>query len=242
MRLVSHRHAFVLVTIPKNACVTLRYLFHYLEQGRLDEFAALESRPAGNIHIECRDLYGDRVPGPHYRIWAVLRNPWSRVVSAHADKVARSGWLRSAGVRSLSEFVRFLRFADVESPSCDQHWRAQHTFLGGGRATLLRTEALQEGVDRMLGDLGLEPVALPNWKAGVAARRKESLSPAEVEQIGKLYARDVELTGASCPDHLVDADEESASFSRGLDLRCRAHRGLARATFRARRILGRRVW
>lgn len=242
MHLVSHQHEFVLVTIPKNACVTMRYLFHYLEQGRLEEFEALESRPPGNIHVECRRLYGDRAPGPHYKVWTVLRNPWSRVVSAHADKVARAGWLSWARVSTLSEFVRFLETAEVESSSCDQHWRAQHTFLDGADATILRVERLQEGVDAMLEEIGLPPIRLPNWKAGLTSPRKEHLSPGEAEVIGRLYARDVALSGAACPDRLIDPLKPEPSFSRRFELRCQAHRLVTKANFRARKILGRHVW
>lgn len=242
MHLVSHQHELVLITIPKNACVTMRYLFHYLEQGRLEEFEALESRPPGNIHVECRRLYGDRVPGPGYQVYAVLRNPWSRVASAHADKVARAGWLRSAGVRSLSDFVRFLELAGVERPSCDQHWRAQHTFFGGLGPIFLRSDRLQEGADAMLAKIGQPAIRLPNWKAGVTAPHKGRFSPAEAAVIGRLYARDVDLDDYRCPEHLIDEDKRETAPRSMFDLRCRIHRVNASLAFRARRALGRNTW
>lgn len=210
MQLISNQHGFVLITIPKNACVTLRYWFDYLERGRLHEYEQLLTRPPGNIHADCIESYSSRSAEKGYLKFAVIRNPWLRLASGYFDKIVSANWLPYLHFQQMADFISFLCSIDVSSVACDEHWRGQHTFYQGLKIDkFLKVESLGEDFKVMNTLIGLRPVALPNWKESKArvSQYHGLYGPQEARIIGDLYSADVRTGGYTCPEHMVDPNK-----------------------------------
>ncbi len=131
MILVSRRHRFALVTVPKNACTTLRFWFDAVERGEPGELERVSGLPRTDIHKLCQRLYLGRAVPPGTPCFAVLRNPWTRAASAYFDLIVRRGWFRGVGIRSFGQFLAFLELQNVETELCDQHFRVFSRYQAG---------------------------------------------------------------------------------------------------------------
>lgn len=229
MILVSHQHRFALVTIPKNACETFRFWFDHLERGVPLTAKGSDDARDIDIHKLCRRLYAGRPIGDDYGHFAVLRNPWTRVASAYFDLIVKRGWYGGVKIGQIGDFITFLETQDVEAALCDQHWRAQHTFIGMLPIHhYLKVENLQADFDGMTKSLGLPNQELPNWKKSKArsAKYRGLYCPREAERIGVLYRRDAELGGYNCLTEMIDSAKTSTSPSSAWITRARLYLGL----------------
>ncbi len=208
MILVSHTYRFALVTLPKCACSTMRLWFHCLETDRLEDFR-VETKGPG-FHRTISRLYDGRMPRAGYRHFCVIRNPWTRLISAYGHKASRNATLQRIGVHSFSGFLRFVAAQNVDSHSCNPHWRTQASYFRGMHIDrFLKVESLQADFNAMLETIGLEPNAkLPVLNRARPQSGPDSqpvvLCPEEAELIGRLYAEDVSLGDYHCPDEVVD--------------------------------------
>ncbi len=142
--------------------------------------------------------------------WAftVVRDPYSRVLSAYLDKVGRR---RHQGRRFLSwaaqhgqpeSFLGFCRYLEAGGLFLDMHWAPQaeilclplerFDFIG-------RVETLEHDLGHILQHLfGVAPGA-PAPRAGTSTqaseRLEESYGPEERRIVNRLYARDFEQFG-----------------------------------------------
>lgn len=210
MKLISNQHGFVLITIPKNACVTLKYWFDHLERGRLLEYEQLVTRPTGNIHAYSIENYIYRPVEESYLKFAVIRNPWVRLASCYFDKIVSERWLDYLHLHCMADFISYLCSIDLNSDACEQHWRSQHTFYQDVKIDkFLKVESLAEDFAAMNTLIGVRPVALPNWKAnkGRVDQYHRLYSPQEARIVGDLYANDVRIGGYACPEQMIDPNK-----------------------------------
>ncbi|MFZ5802461.1 MAG: sulfotransferase family protein [Candidatus Omnitrophota bacterium] len=146
----NDQHPMIYAGIPKNACTLLKYNFTVLS-GDLAYDPAKESvhyylnaNPLAPAHLQDPSLLQDR----RYYKFAILRNPYRRLISTYFDKfvrflpaieaffmpavktICRAQGREGAETLSISfeEFVRYI--AEREIDIDDQHWRPQHLFLG----------------------------------------------------------------------------------------------------------------
>ncbi len=207
MQLISEQQKFVLITIPKNACVTLNYWFDYLEHGNADELEKIEIRPKGNIHKRCRRLYTNKPIKEEYLKFAVLRNPWIRVASAFFEKIVDKQWLSSLQIKCIGDFIHFLQLIDVDHQRCNQHWKSQYTFFPKLKIDkFLKVENLKNDFNTMVEMIGIQSIQLPNWKKSAAreANYRGLYSVNEAKIVNDIYSKDVELGNYTCPDYMID--------------------------------------
>jgi len=146
--LVNHRHKMILCPLHKNA-VTLFKNIIVRQSDYAEEWEAYQ----GNIHHfigKQSDKFSLQdfalTQDPSYFKFAVLRNPFDRIVSAYFDKFAKYENIdltarpvvvavhKSLGMEpdiqksiTFRQFVQYL--AETEDFLLDEHWRPQHSFL-----------------------------------------------------------------------------------------------------------------
>ena len=147
-----------------------------------------------------------------YRDWlftfAIVRNPWDRLVSAYTyllrggrtanDVNARTKYLNS-GAMSFEELVHGLatdtkRFMQID------HFKPMSWFLCDRDGNILadyvgRFEQLQKAFNRICDLVGIQRYVLPPDNVGKHRDYKDYYTPELRELVGKLYGRDAEIFG-----------------------------------------------
>lgn len=130
------------VSVPKCACSTLKHFGHEVENG-----VAFDPREAGSdVHSLYRSISMtvlQEADGNFENMFAVVRHPVDRIVSAYADKVARRdlltknekvrGRLVELGLPARPDFDLFVERLDdyrASSPMINHHTRPLSFFLG----------------------------------------------------------------------------------------------------------------
>ncbi len=152
--LVNHKHKIIYCPIPKNACTFLKTMM--IEQS--DQLVKYQQSKQ-NIHqylgrkdtsFRLTDL--SCFHNPDYFKFAILRNPFKRLVSGYLDKIAKRTQPESFALaviervyQSLGEktnleksitFKQFINYlVETEDIKLNEHWRPQSTFLGLGLFT-----------------------------------------------------------------------------------------------------------
>jgi hypothetical protein len=186
--------------IPKAASSTVRR--YLIEHGYPDR------RPDQLTHNHIQHFVFPRVPQPQarrlardgYRSFAVVRNPYERIVSCYLDKIVGAGaspgpsdgfvrYNRLLGrplFRNDMTFLEFMRIISrIPDMASDAHFRCQRTFVPveGGAVRLdriIQLERFSEDFPEYVSSLGL-----PEWQAhrenptkhggGVLARHPEAI-------------------------------------------------------------------
>jgi len=101
-----------------------------------------------------------------YWSFAVVRNPYTRVVSAYVDKFIKHNMVYD-GTKVVADatgqlyptFQSFVRYLSRTNPEAlDEHWRPQQSFLDGFTFDFIgRFEQYGEVMDRLFSLLGIEP-------------------------------------------------------------------------------------
>jgi hypothetical protein len=141
-------------------------------------------------------------------VFTVVRNPFSRVLSAYLDKVGRQ---RHQGRRFLAwaerhgqpgDFLGFCRFLEAGGLDLDMHWAPQADILclPLSRFDFIgRVESLERDLSEVLGRLfGLRAVAASQRRGtttNATDRLAEAYGPEQRQIIARLYRRDFELFG-----------------------------------------------
>jgi chondroitin 4-sulfotransferase 11 len=150
-----------------------------------------------------------KIPGR--RRFAVVRNPWDRLVSCFSEKIRADGDEENfqngvskillpfggfhAGM-SFSEFVR--RAASIPDRKAEPHWRSQFTFLvGRGGAIvvdrIIRFENLGSDLADVLGTS--ESDRLPHLLRSQRGEYRNYYDQYTRELVAKRWKRDIELFG-----------------------------------------------
>lgn len=172
---VGSRWPFVYVATPKVACSTLKSVLYHLEGKTPYEpvpgMPDVHHRFANGIGwLEDMAALQQMQQDPARCFFAVVRNPYSRLVSAWDNKI----WQQSPKYREIQrkistylglspdtppDFAGFVEWLHhTQDPArCDLHWRAQTQVLRPDLVNyrhLLRTENLATGLSVVLSDLG----------------------------------------------------------------------------------------
>ena len=153
-----------------------------------------------------------------YVFFTVVRNPWSRTLSAFLDKVAKAESDKYAmaagyGDDSVEGFVSFLRFLDNGGLHVNHHWRPQSALLLLPKERfdhVCRLEALADDLPRALAGTGLvlphagrlrRPHPIEASRAGKITQATERMrhyyTNEALDLVSRMYASDFRLGGYS---------------------------------------------
>ena len=134
---------------------------------------------------QARQLYGEDIWNS-YTKFSVVRNPWDRVMSIWAT----TRWHETAGLAlncPLETFIRNLR------PHPREHYGSlfYHEILDEEMDFVLRFESLQGDLDRMLTQLGFDPVRLPHVNKRQRGSYRQMYSEHSRELVRKMFSEDI---------------------------------------------------
>lgn len=200
--MISHRHRCIFIHVPKTAGKSVLALFGLPELGR----DYVDRLP----HIE--DPY-DHVPAasyvdaPFFRKYfkfAVVRNPWDRLVSAFSyldaggcnrfDAEYRAQHL----ARYQGDFQAFVR--DLPRFVGHKHFVPQHEFLCDAGGTILvdeviRYEELGPSIERLRARLRLDSGPLPHRNKSQHKPYRQHYTADTWRRVAEVYARDIATFG-----------------------------------------------
>lgn len=208
-KIICHSHRFVYVAMPK---VASRSLLSALERAPIESTRMSET---------WSDLYRDEVIDRSYQVFTFVRNPWARLHSTYSNKIAsgddrvKDGILRHfPGLHAEMSFLEFANYVCHARGGNDvygeRHWISQHLQLphvedGCPKLTVGRIETLRADFDRILLDLGLDPIELPTlntrfgWRTDTAIDHtdgyRQHYDSELAAMVGERYATDIEMFG-----------------------------------------------
>lgn len=144
---VSHTHKVAAVSVPKTGSTTV----HYALMDNLGVPFHTQSKAPALYHMTAHDLrmiMGAEVFDSYYS-FAVVRNPYDRLVSLYHDFRDQRGRIRAA---SFADFLR----QDLQDWRGDVHFRPQTFFLQDGPGASLPTEVhrFEDGIDTIVARIG----------------------------------------------------------------------------------------
>ena len=148
--LINHKHKIIYCPIPKNACTLFKTMMvehssdrerYYNSQENIHHYAS--SRRDTAVALDSSDY----LTNPNYFKFAILRNPFERLVSAYLDKIVKHEIPELFAQKfikkvqqflkkdydlkksiSFQEFIQYL--AKTEDYDLNEHWQTQSYFLG----------------------------------------------------------------------------------------------------------------
>lgn len=208
---VSHSRRCIFVHIPKCAGTSIEFVLGmhgplsdvglrpYWQQ-RLDPDTLFG---AGGQHFTARRLRDELGPETWsaYFTFAVVRNPWDRVVSHAAWRDQK--WHRGEAV-TQAEMDRVVDTLDAEAAAgtiAHEHLHPQHGWVEDERGGIMvdrigRFETLAVDWAGIAARIGA-PTALPRRMRSVRDDYRRYFTDAQAETVGRIYARDCALFGYS---------------------------------------------
>ncbi|MEP6619816.1 MAG: sulfotransferase family 2 domain-containing protein [bacterium] len=201
--IVSFRHRFIFVAIPKTATHALRAALRpHLDTRDWEQCGLFEQRrfpvvalaEIGHGHITCRELYPFLLPD----VWescfrfCIVRDPCERFVSYCRFMNRDNGRMRDDPIGTMKRTLAWA--AD------GQHvlFRPQHEFVTDEDGGLMvnyvgRVEALQMHFDRICETIGLPAAPLDRVNVSGSSAYRDCLDQELTEMVQAHYARDFAL-------------------------------------------------
>ena len=203
--IVSHRHKFVFVAVPKTGTHSVRQaLRSHLgpddwEQARLfveKQSPIPELAQLGHGYLSFQDVrphLGEDAFADYFK-FAFVRNPFDRFVSYCAFATSREG----SFARDPKGVMRHLLF--VAPPHNHIIFKPQFTFLCGPDGQLQadflgKVETMQPSYDEIASRLGVETTVLDHANRSRHEEYKQYFDQELIDGVARIYARDIELFG-----------------------------------------------
>ena len=179
---ISHQHQFIWFRVPKNGTRTL-----------------LKSLDSNGVKLDVVEAFMCRYPVRTYRDYykfAVVRNPWDRLVSCWHNKILRKNSFRLSEDlhRKLQDFPAFVDFVAVKDiERCDDHFKSQSALIDLDEVDhLIRMESFEEGVARVFRTIGIEPFDIRSTNRTSSRKHYADYYTDETRDIvGRIYEKDI---------------------------------------------------
>lgn len=192
LTVISHKHQFIFLGIPK---VASRSFFNYLvkKHGRDLEIEWYEKR---DVFFDLAKQY------PDYYKFTFVRNPWSRIVSCYKSKIGEAVIGKRARIHSFyknlspnmsfSDFCHWLQTEEGSDEMADRHWISQHCFLINEKDEMIcdfvgKYENLDQDWRLVCDKVGLvyEPLAQKGFISAIGENKNPELIENEENQVQK---------------------------------------------------------
>jgi len=203
--IVSHKHRFIFVAIPKTGTHSVRHALREhmgegdMEQARLfveKTFPIPEIARMGHGHVsfaEVRPFLGEEAFQSYFK-FAFVRNPFDRFVSYCAFATSREGSFERDPKRVMRHFLF------TAPPMNHIIFRPQHLFVtdrdGSLQADMLgKVEEMQASYDAVAARIGIDTTALDHANRSRRGDYRDYYDQELIDGVAKIYARDLELFG-----------------------------------------------
>lgn len=196
--IVDHNHRYICISVPKTGSISLQATLGYIHDVPEPDLYHQGIASVLKNHPNCADYFK----------FAMVRNPWDRLVSLYFDFTKKRIYQYSALVRHdkplLSEFVNFedLCLRITESPWKDNvFFKSQTKQLSMDGKMVMdfvgRFENLQSDFRTICEKIGIAPPPLERMNTGVyeKASYRQYYSDAAREAVAALYHDDIEGFG-----------------------------------------------
>ena len=201
---INHKHKFIWYLVPKAASRSIRKIFYDLDNEWLQEESLM---PVDE------DVYRDEVilhthPGTHYFSWAIVRNPWSRLVSTWADKTKKCigtpharAWFKPYEDSTFTEFIYAVRDDKIkvvtgpENGFPDRHIIPQDNLIPDSVETICRIENLQQEFRDVCERIKIPYQYIPYHNKTDHKRYTEYYDDETAQIVAAIYRKDIERFG-----------------------------------------------
>jgi len=216
--LVLKSHSTVYFAIPKNANSSMKvFLSKYLGTSS-DADVALHTVNYENAKLKEEGAMVDKSGASKckgYFKFAIVRNPWDRLVSAYRDKIRQPGYSDSEITDGLHEglwsfgrmFRAGMKFDDfvtsimnIPDYISDRHFRSQYSYIYDESGTCLvdyigRYELLGDALSHIGQQIGISFADFPHVRPSSRSPYTDYYTPKTRDLIAQRYATDLALFG-----------------------------------------------
>lgn len=179
---ISHQHRFIWFRVPKNGTRTLL-------QSMESNGVALDVVEAHMIRYPLRDYHD-------YYKFAVIRNPWDRLVSCWHNKILAKNRFRLPEDlhRRLHDFPAFVDYVMLKNiERCDTHIASQSSLIDLDEVDhLIRMESYEDGVAQVFRTIGVDSFDIRSTNRTPARKHYAEYYTDETRDIvGRIYEKDI---------------------------------------------------
>lgn len=173
----------------RNAKCGTRSILHLL-RSHVSEFQLEHESAVFYRSLACRDLFK----------FALVRNPWDRLVSGWLQKIVKRNILRfdPAVHRQMCSLPAFLEYlSDEELATCNVHFRWQSRLVDVANTDFLgRFESFERDVRKIFGLIGIPDVEVPHRNSNPGrVHYSHYFDRAARDMTARLYGEDIEVFG-----------------------------------------------
>ncbi len=205
--MISHRHRCIFVHVPKAGGTSIENLIWPApaERSEADLWMGFVDRyhnryqTGGLQHLlatQIRSEVGDQVFADYFK-FAIVRNPWDRVISQFVYMRRREDLREFVGMRADDGLKTYL---ELISRTEHVQWMPQLCFTHDTHGLPLldyvgRFERFDESVRHILDQLGIAARPIPHAMKGSRGRYQDYYDAESRERVAAMYADDIRIFG-----------------------------------------------